>query len=40
MNTISSIKQELVIASFHANDRTVRMREKLSNHQIESTREL
>ena len=40
MNTIPCIKQELVIASFHANVRTVRMCEKLSNHQVESTREL
>ena len=40
MNTIPCIKQELVIASFHANVRTVRMREKLSNDQVESTREL
>ena len=40
MNTIPCIKQELVIASLHTNVRTVRMREKLSNHQVESTREL
>ena len=40
MNTIPCIKQELVIASFHVNVCTVRMREKLSNHQIECTREL
>ena len=40
MNTIPCIKQELVIASFHANVRTVRIREKLSNYQVESTREL
>ena len=40
MNTIPCIKQELVIASFHANVCTIRMREKLSNHQVESTCEL
>ena len=40
MNTIPCIKQELVIASFHTNVRTVRMREKLSNHQVKSTRKL
>ena len=40
MDTIPDIKQELVIASSHANVPIVRMREKLSNHQIESTREL
>ena len=40
MNTIPRIKQELVIQSFHANVRHTRMREKLSTHRIETTREL
>ena len=40
MNTIACIKQELVIQSFHANIRHTRMREKLSTHRIEPTREL
>ena len=40
MNTIPCIKEELVIQSFHANVRHTRMREKLSTHRIENTREL
>ena len=40
MNTIPCIKEELVIQSFHANVRNTQMREKLSTHRIETTREL
>ena len=40
MNTIPCIKQELVIASFHANVHNTRMCEKLSNRRVESTCEL
>ena len=40
MNTIPCIKEELVIQSFNTNVRHTRLREKLSTHHVEITREL
>ena len=40
MNMIPCIKEELVIQSFHTNVRHTRMREKLTTHHVETTREL